>query len=65
MCNKGVNRVKVLKHTGVSEKTPFFMFQNQEVANIFDPPRLLKCTCNIFLKHDVANVVCRFNANGE
>ena len=66
MCNKGGNSVKVLKHLGISEKkSPFFMFQNQEVANIFDPPLLLKFTYNIFQKHDVTNVVCRFIANGE
>ena len=35
------------------------MFQNQEFANMFDPHRLLKCTYNIFQKHDVANVVSR------
>jgi len=66
VCNKGGNSVKVLKHLGISEKkSPFFMFQNQEVANIFDPPLLLKFTYNIFQKHDVTNVVCRFIANGE
>ena len=64
-CVTRVNSVKVLKHLGVSEKTSFFLFQNQEVANIFDPPCLLKGTCNIFQKHDVANVVRGFTANGE
>jgi hypothetical protein len=41
------------------------MFLHQEVATIFDPPHLLKCTCNIFLKHDVAIVVCTFTLYGE
>jgi len=65
MYDMGANIVKALKHLGVSEKTSFFLFQNQEVANIFDPPCLLKCTCSIFQKHDVANVVHGFTANGE
>jgi hypothetical protein len=30
-----------------------FTFHNQETATVCDPPHLLKCTCNIFLKHDV------------
>jgi len=55
-CDMGNNSVKVFKHLGLSEKTPFFRFQNQEITAIFDPPHPLKFTHNIFLKHDVANV---------
>jgi hypothetical protein len=62
MCD---NNVKDLKHSGVSEKTPFLRFQNQEIATIFDPPHLLKYTHNLFLEHDVANVECDITVDGE
>jgi len=65
MCDMGANNVKALKLLGVSEKTPFFRFQDQEIAAIFDPPHLLKCTQNLFLKHNVANVECEITVNGE
>ena len=65
LCDKGGNNVKALKHLGVSEKIPFIRFQNQEIADIFDPPHLLKFTHNLFLKHDVANVECVFTVNGK
>jgi hypothetical protein len=64
VCDMGANDVKVLKHLGVSEKTPFFGFQNREIAAMFDP-QLLKCTRNLFLKHDVADVDCEITVNGE
>lgn len=38
------------------EKTTFFRFYDQEIAAAFDSPLLLKCTCNMFLKHDVTKV---------
>jgi len=50
------NNVKALKQLGVSEKTPFFRFCGQEIAAVFDPPHLLKCTRNLFLKHEVLSV---------
>jgi hypothetical protein len=45
-----------LKQLAVFEKTTFFRFYDQEIAAAFDPPLLLKCTLNIFLKHDVTKV---------
>ena len=65
VCDRGANRLKALKHSGVSEKNPIVRFQNQETAVIFDPPRLLKFAFNLFLKHDVANVECVITANGK
>jgi hypothetical protein len=62
MCD---NSVKDLKHMGISEKTAFVRFQNQEIATIFVPPRLLKCTHILFLKHDVANVKCDITVDGK
>ena len=59
------NSVKALKHLGLSEKTPFIKFQNQEIAAIFDPPHLLKFTHNLFLKHDVASVEYVITRNGK
>jgi len=50
---------------GVSEKIPFFGFQSQEVAAIFDLPHLLKWTHNLVLKHDVINVECEITVNGK
>jgi hypothetical protein len=38
----GANNVKALKQLGVSERIPFFMFCDQEIAAVFDPPLLLK-----------------------
>jgi hypothetical protein len=64
MCDMGANNVKALKQLSISEKTPFFRFQNQEIAAIFDS-HLLKCTQNLFLKHYVANVDCEITVNGE
>jgi len=38
MCDMCANNVKTLKLFGASEKTPFFRFQDQEIAAIFDLP---------------------------
>jgi hypothetical protein len=62
VCDMGANNVKALKHLGVSEKTPFFRFHDQEIAAVFDPPHLLKCTHNLFLKHEVAWGCCKWTA---
>ena len=56
MCGMGANNVKALKQLGVSEKTPFFRFRDQEIAAVFDTPQLLRCTPNLFLKREVLNV---------
>jgi len=61
----GANSVKALKQLGVSEKTPFFRFCHQEIAAVFDPPHLLKCACNLFLKHEVMNVGLGIVVNGQ
>jgi hypothetical protein len=61
----GANSVKALKLVGVTEETPFFRFQDQKIAAIFDPPHLLKCTHNLFLKHSVAIVEFEITVNGE
>ena len=64
VCDMGANNVKALKHLGVSEKTPFFRFHDQEIAAVFDS-HLLKCTCTLFLKHEVMNVGLGVVVNGE
>jgi hypothetical protein len=61
----GANIVKDWKHLGVSEKIPFFRFQKQEVAVIFDVPHVLNYTHNLVLKHDVSNVECEITVNGK
>lgn len=45
------NNAKILKRMGVSEELPFFRFHDQETADIYYPPHLRKCTCNLVLKH--------------
>jgi len=61
----GANNVNALKQLGVSEKTAIFMFHDQEIAAVFDPPHLLKCTHKLFLKHDVMNVGLGVVVNGQ
>ena len=42
-----------------------FKFCDQEIAAVFDLPHLLKCTHNLFLKHEVFNVGLRVVVNGQ
>ena len=42
LCDMGVNSVKALKQFGVSKKTHFFRFLDQEISARFEPPHLLK-----------------------
>jgi hypothetical protein len=65
VCDMGANNIKAFKQLGVSEDATFFRFQNQEIAALFDPPYLLKCTHNLFRKYDVANVECEITVNRE
>jgi len=65
LCDMGANNVKAFKQLGVSEETPFFRFRDQEIAAVFDPPLLLKCTCNLLLKHDMMNVGLGVVVNGQ
>jgi hypothetical protein len=66
VCDMGANNVSALKKgLCVSEETPFFKFGDQEIAVVFDPPHLLKCTRNLFLKHDVMNVGLGVVVNGQ
>ena len=53
VCDMGTNNVKTMKLLGSTTSEPFFQFQNQAIAKIYDPPHLLKCTHNLFLKYDV------------
>jgi hypothetical protein len=52
-CDMGTNNVKALKLLGLSETKAFFKFRNKEIAKVFDPPHLLKCTRNLFRRYDV------------
>jgi hypothetical protein len=49
----GANIVKSLKLLGATRWKPFFKVQNQDILTGYDPPHLLKCTRNLFLKYDV------------
>jgi hypothetical protein len=53
VCDMGTNNVNALKLLGSAIRKPFFQFQNQAIATIYDPPHLLKCTRNLFLKYHV------------
>jgi hypothetical protein len=53
VCDMGTNNVKAMKLLGSTRGEPFFQFQNQAIATIYDPPHLLKCTRNLFQKYDV------------
>jgi hypothetical protein len=56
VCDMGANNVKAMKHMrdrGSTLSEPFFKFRNQEIAIIYDPPHLLKCTRNLFRKYNV------------
>jgi len=60
VCDMGANKL-----LGVSEMTSFFRFQDREIVAIFDPPHLLKCTSNLFLKHGVENEKFEITVNGD
>jgi hypothetical protein len=49
----GANIVRALKQLGATRWKPFFKFQSREIVTVYDPPHLLKCTRNLFLKYDV------------
>jgi hypothetical protein len=53
VCDMGTNNVNAMKLLGSTRNEPFFQFQKQAIATIYDPPHLLKCTRNLFLKYDV------------
>jgi hypothetical protein len=53
VCDMGTNNVKAMKPLGSTRGEPFFQFQNQAIATIYDPPHLLKFTLNLFQKYDV------------
>lgn len=63
VCDMGGNDVMALKRLSVSEETPFFTFRDQEIATVFDAGHHLNCTCNIFLKYNVANAECDITVN--
>lgn len=48
----GVN-IRAINLLGSSTDEPFFMFDGHEIVTILDPPHLLKCFRNNFLKHDI------------
>ena len=52
VCDIDTNNVKTMKLLGSTGVQPFFQFQNQAIATIYDPPHL-KVHPNLFLKYDV------------
>jgi hypothetical protein len=53
ICDMGSNSVKALQLLGAARWKPCFKFQNQDSVTVYDPPHLLKCTRNLFLKYNV------------
>jgi len=53
VCDMGTNNVNAMKLLGSTRNEPFYQFQKQAIVTIYDPPYLLKCTLNLFLKYDV------------
>jgi hypothetical protein len=53
VCDMGTNNVSALRQMRSYVSEIFFKFRNQEIATIYDPPHLLKCTRNLFRKYDV------------
>jgi hypothetical protein len=52
VCDMDTSSVKAFKLLGATERKLHFRFHNQEIATVCDPPYLLKCARNPFLKHD-------------
>lgn len=52
----GVNR-KALNSLGASQEQPFIICGDKEIITLFDPPHLLKCFRNLFLKYDIECMV--------
>lgn len=48
----GVN-VRSLENLGSSVDHPYFEFEGHEIVALHDPPHLLKCFRNLFMKYDV------------
>ena len=61
VCDMGrVNRRSLQTLLGASKETPYFIFLGKEVVKIFDPPHLLKCFRNLFLKYNI-----KWNTNAQ
>lgn len=48
----GVN-VKALEKMGSTPSKPYIHFEGYEIVTLPDPPHLLKCCRNLFLKYNV------------
>jgi hypothetical protein len=53
ICDTGPSNVEALKLLGATKRKPLFRFHNQEIATVYNLPNLLKCTRNLFMKHDM------------
>ncbi|KAG8233814.1 hypothetical protein J437_LFUL008034 [Ladona fulva] len=62
VCDMGRSNVKALQLLGCTFTDPFFSFEGEKIFTVYDPPHLLKCFKNIFMKYDVRTLV---NIGGE
>ena len=54
VCGLSAVNLKVLKTLGATTQKPVFTLCELEIISILDPPpNLIKCTRNLFMKHDV------------
>jgi hypothetical protein len=53
VCDMGANSVEALKLLCATKRKLFFRFDNKEIAVVYNPPHLLRCTQNLILKYDV------------
>lgn len=53
VCDLSTVNLKVLKTLGANSTNPYFIINKHEIVTILDLPHLLKCTRNLFLKHDI------------
>jgi hypothetical protein len=53
VCDMGTNNVGAINRLCENVSEPFFKCLNQEIATIYDPPHLLKCTRNNLRKYNV------------
>lgn len=53
VCDLSTVNLKVLRTMGATTREPFFSCYGHEIVSILDPPHLLKCTRNLFMKYDI------------
>jgi hypothetical protein len=53
VCDMGTNNVKAVKLLGATHCKPYFLFEEETIHTLFDPPHLLKCFRNLFINYAI------------